>query len=206
MRQDSFVFYDSFRDAVMDMADKDRLAFYEGIINYALDGTEPVLSPELNRMFKLVKPQLDANSKRKNDAKKGGRPKKKIIETIGKNYEKTTGFENKNQWISEKKPVDKTIKKPNVNVNVNNSSSTTTTNILDFVEEEFGRTLSPTEIEKILSFKNEELVRYAVEESVLSNVRNLRYIETIMFELEREGIKTYEAAKKSERSNKSEND
>ena len=88
MVQNSFVFYDSFRDSVEDMDDKDRLAFYEAIINYSLDGKPPnELSKELTRMFKLVKPQLDANTKRKKDGKKGGRPSKKDDENVSNKYE-----------------------------------------------------------------------------------------------------------------------
>ena len=55
--------------------------------------------------------------------------------------------------------------------------------------------MSPLEVEKIKAFKNPDLVRYAVEESLLQgNVRNIRYIEKIVFNLEQEGINTYDEA------------
>ena len=36
--QESFIFYDSFREVGKDMEEKSRLAFYEAIIDYALTG------------------------------------------------------------------------------------------------------------------------------------------------------------------------
>ena len=36
--QESFIFYDSFRDVGKDLDEKNRLAFYEIIIDYALTG------------------------------------------------------------------------------------------------------------------------------------------------------------------------
>ena len=67
MIQDSFVFYDSFRKAVKKKSDDKRLAFYEAIIDYALTGIEPDLDEELESLFIMAKPQLDANTKRKKD-------------------------------------------------------------------------------------------------------------------------------------------
>ena len=120
MIQDSFVFYDSFRKAVKKKSDDKRLAFYEAIIDYALTGIEPDLDEELESWFIMAKPQLDANTKRKKDGKKGGRPSKKDDNNLPNNYEenykKTTGFESENQGFQNKKP------NVNVNVNVNGGS------------------------------------------------------------------------------------
>lgn len=206
--QNSFVFYDSFRDSVEDMEDNDRLAFYEAIFDYALKGELPTnLSKELARLFKLVRPQIDANIKRRKDGKKGGRPSKKDCnnpdESIEKNYdenmvceeknyEKTTGFEEENHRLENKKPNVNANANVNVNANVIDDQQT---DMLNSIEDLFGRTLSPLEIEKIKSFKNPDLVRYAVEESLLQgNVRNIRYIEKIVFDLKKEGINTYDEA------------
>lgn len=200
----SFVFYGSFLDTAIDMDDQDRLAFYDAIIKYALLGEIPNLSKDLMRLFKLAYPLIDANNERKVNGKKGGRPKKeeekpvvidfktdkKTIENETIKNEETIVFENKNHRFSNSKPNVNENVNGNVNVNVEDNF-----NILEFTEKEFGRTLSPTEIEKILSYENLELTKYAVEQAVLSNVRNLRYIDTIIFELEQAGITTYEGAK-----------
>lgn len=196
MVQNSFVFYDSFRDAVEDMDDKDRLAFYEAIINYSLDGKPPdELSKELVRMFKLVKPQLDANTKRKKDGKKGGRPSKKDDENLPndyekpmvseeENYKKTSGFENKNHRLKNKKP----------NVNVNDNVNV---NVLEFAEKEFGRTLSSSEVEFINSWEyNPEIIKLAIKETVLNQVFNVKYTDKILYEWDKTNLKDVNSIKK----------
>lgn len=198
MVQNSFVFYDSFRDAVEDMNDKDRLAFYEAIIDYSLDGKAPDnLSNELARMFKLVKPQLDANTKRKKDGKKGGRPSKKDSENLTnnydktivseeENYQKTTGFENKNHRLENKKP----------NVNVNDNVNVNV-NVLEFAEKEFGRTLSSSEIEFINSWEyNPEIIKLAIQETVLNQVYNVKYTDKILYEWDKANLRDTNSIKK----------
>lgn len=200
MVQNSFVFYDSFRDAVEDMDDKDRLAFYEAIINYSLDGKPPdELSKELVRMFKLVKPQLDANTKRKKDGKKGGRPSKKGDENLPndyekpmvseeENYKKTSGFENKNHRLKNKKP--------NVNVN-DNVNVNANVNVLEFAEKEFGRTLSSSEVEFINSWEyNPEIIKLAIKETVLNQVFNVKYTDKILYEWDKTNLKDVNSIKK----------
>lgn len=200
MVQNSFVFYDSFRDSVEDMDDKDRLAFYEAIIDYSLDGKPPNgLSKELARMFKLVKPQLDANTKRKKDGKKGGRPSKKDDENVSNNYEetivseeenykKTSGFENKNHRLKNKKP--------NVNVN-DNVNVNANVNVLEFAEKEFGRTLSSSEVEFINSWEyNPEIIKLAIKETVLNQVYNVKYTDKILYEWEKANLKDVNSIKK----------
>lgn len=200
MIQDSFVFYDSFRDAVEDMDAKDKLAFYEAIIDYSLDGKAPDnLSKELSRMFKLVKPQLDANTKRKNNGKKGGRPSKKDSEDLPnnydktmvleeENYQKTSGFENKNHRLESKKP--------NVNVN-DNVNVNANVNVLEFAEKEFGRTLSSTEIGFINSWTyNPEIIKLAIQETVLNQVYNVKYTDKILYEWDKANLRDTNSIKK----------
>lgn len=76
MNKNSFVFYRSFREAVAELPSEQRLEFYEAIIDYALDGTEPELSPLMNAMFKLAEPVLERNNTLYENGRKGGRPKK----------------------------------------------------------------------------------------------------------------------------------
>ena len=69
-----------------------------------------------------------------------------------------------------------------------------TKNILyDKFEEEFGRTLSPMEYEIINSWSSsfkEEIILEALKEAVYNNVNNLRYIDKILSEWNKKGIKT----------------
>ena len=68
-------------------------------------------------------------------------------------------------------------------------------------EKEFGRTLSPIEYELINgSLDNEfseELVKAALKEAVYNGVSNLRYIDKILYEWKKKGIKTPEDVEKN---------
>ena len=73
-----------------------------------------------------------------------------------------------------------------------NSSNSDSDTVFSFMESEFGRTLSPSEYEVIkawLDDTSEELIREAVREAVLNGVSNLRYIDKILYEWKKKGIK-----------------
>ena len=73
--------------------------------------------------------------------------------------------------------------------------------IFSFIEKEFGRTLSPVEVEIIKSWLEngytEELVKEAVKEAVFSGVSNLRYIDKILYEWQKKGIKNRQGVEKN---------
>ena len=66
--------------------------------------------------------------------------------------------------------------------------------IFDTFEHEFGRTLSPMEYEIINAWKDnnieEETILLALKEAVYNGVNNLRYIDKILNEWAKKGIKT----------------
>ena len=72
--------------------------------------------------------------------------------------------------------------------NINNS------NIYELIEKEFGRTLSPIEAEIISAWldnnMSEELIKEALKEAVFNGVSSLRYIDKILYEWGKKGIKT----------------
>lgn len=75
MKATSFVFYESFRDASRNLDDATRLALYEAIMDYSLYGEEPDEGNIVaSAMFKLVRPVLDTNAKRRENGRNGGRP------------------------------------------------------------------------------------------------------------------------------------
>lgn len=92
------VFYRSFYEAAKDLPEENRLRLYEVLFEYAMNDTEPDLVGVESACFKLMKPQIDANARRLENGRLGGRPKTKLKP----NY---------NQTI--------TSTKPNVNVNDN---------------------------------------------------------------------------------------
>ena len=76
----------------------------------------------------------------------------------------------------------------------NEKSKKYQSNIFEVIEKEFGRTLSPIEYEIIKAWidndMSEELIREAIKEATFSGVSNLRYIDKILYEWGKLGIKT----------------
>lgn len=75
---------------------------------------------------------------------------------------------------------------------VNDEIKEKTNNIFDIFEKEFGRTLSPMDYEIISEWQknyNDELILLALKESVFNGVNNLRYIDKILIDWNKKGIK-----------------
>lgn len=73
--------------------------------------------------------------------------------------------------------------------NINNNN-----NIYDFLQKELGRTLSPTEIEKVKEWEDNELTRYAVKVAILNGAYTINYIDAIIYNWQKLGIKSVSQA------------
>ena len=74
-----------------------------------------------------------------------------------------------------------------------NGKETKSSNIFDVFEKEFGRTLSPMDYEIISDWQKDfedSLILLALKEAVFNNVNNLRYIDKIIRDWSKKGIKT----------------
>lgn len=127
---DSIVFYRSFAEALSELPSEQYKEAMQAILTYGLDGVEMDCEGIAKVIFTLVKPQLDANSKRRENSNKGGRPKTKKPMVLEND-------ENKKPMVSENEEIEKPmvlendkiekpmvlenceIEKPNVNVNAN---------------------------------------------------------------------------------------
>lgn len=82
-----------------------------------------------------------------------------------------------------------------------NSVEKEESNLYSLFETEFGRTLSPMEYQIINSWieagYSEELIKLAIKEAAYNGVRTLRYIETIIVEWNKKGIKTRDDVEKN---------
>ena len=122
-KRDVFSFFWSFKDAIMGLEDeKEKLAIYEALTDYAFLGIEPTdLTPICKIIWKLVKPNIDSSIKRYdacvNNGKKGaeygslgGRPKnkkatKKTPEETPEETPKKPLNKNKNKDKNNKKEI-----------------------------------------------------------------------------------------------------
>lgn len=80
---------------------------------------------------------------------------------------------------------------PDINTDIKTDNNN---NIYDFLQKELGRTLSPTEIEKVKEWEDNELTRYAVKVAILNGAYTINYIDTIIYNWQKLGIKSVSQA------------
>lgn len=81
--------------------------------------------------------------------------------------------------------------------NSNNILEQPTENIFEIIEKEFGRTLSPLEIEMIRSWNYPiEILKLAVQEASTSGQFVIKYIDRILYNWSKANVRTAEEAKK----------
>lgn len=90
---------------------------------------------------------------------------------------------------------------------VNESKSDSSkSDVFEIIEKEFGRTLSPIEIEIIKTWLDnnfsEDLIKEALKEATFNGVSNLRYIDKILYEWAKSGINTVEAVEEKRKKRK----
>ena len=117
------------------------------------------------------------------------------------NYNKYQDYnkQDNKQTTNEQQTNNKQITTTKQYNNITNKQYISTTTIVQYVEENFGRTLSPVEYEEILSWKDSELTRYAIKQAVLLNKISTKYISRILNAYERENVKTVQQAQERER-------
>lgn len=85
-----------------------------------------------------------------------------------------------------------------VNKETNDASKS---DIFEVIQKEFGRTISPIEFEIIKAWIesgiNESVIKEAVKEATFNGVSNLRYIDKILYEWGKLGVKTVEDVEKN---------
>lgn len=86
-------------------------------------------------------------------------------------------------------------------INQEKISEEANSNVFEAIEKEFARPLTPVEYEIVHAWMeagtSEELILEALKEAVYSGVTNLRYIDKIIYEWTKNGIKTREDVEKN---------
>ena len=75
VNRQSFVFYDSFYKVMSYLDDKEKIQYIDAICNYSLFDITIDMDLKIEAMFSLIKPQIDANIKKRENGKRGGRPR-----------------------------------------------------------------------------------------------------------------------------------
>lgn len=176
--RDSFIFYNSFLEALDELEPEVQLIVYQAIARYSLREEMPALEGTAKAIFSLIKPQIDANNKRYEDGCKGGRPQKQ------QNKKPVVFEKDKN-----KKPVvlkNDDFQKPNVNENVNqNENENQNENVIDiFCGEEVEKIFQtyqkkcPDLLPLTFERKNRE-VRQLIADYLEETERNYSYFEAV---------------------------
>jgi len=89
--RDGFIFYESFRKAMTGLPPETQLLLYNAIADYALYDAEPDFGGDgvALAFFTLIKPQLDANIRKRENGAKGGRPAKGTEREPNRNHRET---------------------------------------------------------------------------------------------------------------------
>lgn len=79
-----------------------------------------------------------------------------------------------------------------------NTPSPIANTLFEEIESNFGRTLSPYEIEEIGKWEDTELTRYAIKKAVLNNKFSIQYISKILYQWKKKNIRTVQEAQREE--------
>lgn len=203
MERDSVLFYRSFYEAIESIENlEERAAVYGAVLAYAMDGIEPELSGYMKAVFLLIKPQIDANNAKYENAKKGGRkPKANQTETESEpnsNQTETKTEPNGNQTETKTKPNQnqtetKTEPNPNLMLNVRmlNEGMVNENENVNVNEEHKGRTSAP----RFRKPTREEVAEYCQERGNHVNVdRFMDYYESNGWKVGKNPMKDWKAA------------
>lgn len=124
---DTYVFYRSFHEALAELDIKEYGKIMYAINEYALNNNDEkvnALTGVLKSLWILIKPQIDANLRRREYGKLGGRPANKkpmVLENDTEKKPKVIFFD------TEKKPNSNSNSNVNTNINTNSNSNATDT-------------------------------------------------------------------------------
>lgn len=124
MERESMIFYRSFMESLDDLDPKTYKNIMQMILHYAMDG-EIVNGGVIEKaLFSLVKPQIDANNKRYENGKKGGKSvtnSEANVKNDSSNQTVTKAEPNSNQTVTKAEPNVNVNDNVNVNNNINNN-------------------------------------------------------------------------------------
>ena len=112
MQKESIIIYRSFYEAIKDLPLELQADAWKCIFEYGLNDIEPQIQGIVSTVFKLIKPQLDANKKRYENGTKGGRPKTKTKPNNNQTITKVEPNVNDNVNVNDNKNVNKKFIKP----------------------------------------------------------------------------------------------
>lgn len=138
-RNNSFVFFASYYDAIKNLPEEEQGLFYKTLVEYAIANKQPKnLTPSCKACFVIVKPFLDSSISKYRasveNGKKGGRPKKLTKTKPNENPTETQPKPNNNPDITQPKTQEKPTEKPSENLNRNSNRNSNRNNYRNIKE------------------------------------------------------------------------
>ena len=88
--REGFIFYRTFYEALSSMKPRAQLRLYDAIMKYSFEGVIPTdLNDEMERVFILIRPQLDANERKRQKKYKEKMSRENFFEESNEVSEKT---------------------------------------------------------------------------------------------------------------------
>ena len=182
----SFAFYSEYYELITLLNEEEQKELSLAILNYMFDDKKPNLNANQMKIFKNLKRPLD---KSKNKSKATSNQNQNDIKLKSNENQieiKLKSNENQNKNTSDVNVI--------VNVNVNN--------IINFIENNFNRTISSYELEqiKILVDKySNEIVLYAFQKTLEAGKKSLNYTKGILKNWESDKLDSLEKIKEQEK-------
>jgi len=205
MEKESFILYSSFYEPIKALKNEQLGRLLRAIFNYTING-EITQEDDILIAFMFIKNEIDKNNdkwqeekrKRSEAGKKGMASRwNKSDNGVIDSYNKDNSVINTITNITDNVYVD-----VNDNVNVNDNVISSSTTIYDYIQENFGRTLNSIECEEISNWEDNELTRYAIKQTVLNGVYNIKYISRILESYKVKKITTVQQAQEEEKKRK----
>ena len=191
-----FTFFSSYHESLKDLESEDRRELLEAIVDFVFDDIEPELSGFKRTIWTLMLPNLTTSKNKSKNAQKEPTKNQKKIKSKSKSKQKEN-----NDLLENKERKEENKERKEKEKEDGDNSCYTTRSIYEFVEENFGRPLSPIEFEKIESWMedyDQEIIRYAVMKSVLYNKRTFNYVNGILRNWKTAGLRTLQEIKDNE--------
>ena len=130
--RDGFIFYESFRSAMKELPAETQVLLYNALADYALYDSVPEFGDDgiARGFFALMRPQIDANNRRRDAGARGGRPAKsadddgceapqETCEEPNVNLSETIAKPCDNQTVTKAEPKEKEKGNSKANANAN---------------------------------------------------------------------------------------
>lgn len=196
-----FTIYKEYYELITLLTEKDQQELLLAIVKYMFEDTIPTLNEKQMKIFTNLKRPLDKSKKRsKAGSSNTSNENQNEIKTItneNQNEIKAKAHQdvNVNVIVNDNVDVNGSCKEENINnkYNINN--------LYSYIEQNYGRTLSSIEIQKINEWSkefNEEMLQYAIQISILNRKQKFQYVEGILRNWKSQGYKSLQDVKENE--------